>query len=204
MLKSFVAILFLIGDCAQASAQVSAGRKFVGGSLGYHMRANPDGLYNSYSTGFSVRPSMGFLIKDRMALGADVGLSYEFYEYNLPTSGRVTEDEKRYSIGSFATWFVPLHEERFWFTIEGRLGYSRSSTEYSDNQSTNTLDGDNYSLSAGITPGLLFFPGPRWGITLDIGGLYFSHAHGIGNEETQNNILFTFGRFTLGVNYFFP
>jgi hypothetical protein len=187
----------------QAFAQINAGSKFVGGSLSYRMSASPDRTNNTFYSFYSIRPSVGYLVQDRLALGVNVGFEYGFSEDDSPTIGRVIEESTAYSIGSSLTWFVPVSEEKFWFTLQGGVNYSRSYRESIAYSTDSYVSSDYYSIGVSVSPGFLFLPSPRWAVTLGVGGLGYSHKRGIGNEITENDVSFNLGQFSLGVLYFF-
>jgi outer membrane protein len=83
--------LFIIAACINigAFAQFNKGRMLVGGSLGFSMTSSKDpdgGGVNEKDTYFSLAPQLGWFVVNRLAVGANVDLS--FYKTTSEANGQ--------------------------------------------------------------------------------------------------------------------
>ncbi len=198
MNRLFVACCLMAGQFA-CVAQITKGGKFIGGTINYQVNGSPDAFETSYLEYVAFAPSLGFMVKERLAVGVRAGIGYSFRESNSTTFGPYNVEVWQFSGGVFITNFVPVAEDRFWFTIGGGIEYGRTAIDPSYSSSTS----DNYSVNVSIRPGFFFFPSKHWAVTMSIGNLYWTHIHGINNETTDNQVGLSLGTAGLGVQYFF-
>jgi hypothetical protein len=165
-----------------AQTPLIKGRGLLSGSIGYRSEK-----YDSYATQdlFNFTPTIGYFIADNLALGinGDIQL-YGSNNPNLPA-------RNIYSVGPFVRYYHFVGgSDKFALYGQGSLGYRRYSGDF---------DGNSQGY-AGITPGLAFFPVPRFGLEASLRGLSyatnFNNAHSLDFGFSLQNI-------QLGAAYYF-
>lgn len=181
-----------------ASAQVSRGDKFLGGTLSLATQDAPDSPNGSLTPevrSFYIYPSMGFLVTDNLAVGGQLG--YTTYSYE--STGSYEFHSHYFSIGSFARRYFTI-SDHFLFILTGTFLFRRGSEESSDPASPGS---QFYNWSIGIRPGFLFFPSSRWGIEASVGTISYLYQFNLTTENKSNIFDLSYGGFSLGFAYYF-
>lgn len=169
---------------ASAYAQIGQGSLMLGGGLGFNMNGEsttkttdpsaPDVTTPSYSN-WNFTPRVGYFLTDNMALGLDLGLGQTYR--GTTTSGSETENYSSFdfSVGVFGRYYANL-SDNFYFYGQANVGFfSNSWTERDPGATAGSFqDGDKYSqtgLNIGVSPGLTFFPSPKWGVDFALQGI---------------------------------
>ena len=232
MKKQFLLLALLGGTAtaAQAQSAIAAGTISLGGSIGYSSSTGK----TSYSAGntsftdegkrsqFSLVPTVGYFLADNLAIG--LSLSYQAYSNagstyrtNSPGTNRAELDPATViQVGPYVQYYKMLSDQ---FGVLGTLNGGYQSTrdlEYSSDRNSAVVQETKASgLYAGLTPGIIFFPIPKFGISAAIGGLGFSRLNydyptnsGTvpgGYERTQSDFGLTFGldQLKFGGTYYF-
>lgn len=196
MKKLFILALLAATAGTSYAQSIKAGTVSLGGSVGYYRSSSTQSA--SYNTGsspnptpysytnenaysqFSIAPSVGYFVADNLAIGAMLSYTSQKQKSSSSSSnggiGSITPEmdpNTSLRIGVYAQYYKMLGEQ---FGLIGTLsgGYQTGTTyNLSNNQGTIETKGNGYY--AGITPGIVFFPIPKLGISASIGSLGFDH-----------------------------
>ncbi len=190
-------------ESKKADAQFAKGDKFIGGTFGLSSQTQDfsNGGSKTDISSFSIKPLIGFLINEKIALGGQIGYSYSMsdYELNNPVTSQ-SSSSSRFSIGFFARRYIKI-SDKFLFSTTGLIDFYRG-TE------TSTLNSDytktqNYLIGFNIQPNFIFFPSPNWGIDASIGTLSYYYSKNLSTDYKNTTFNFNYGQFTFGLAYYF-
>lgn len=172
---------------ASAYAQIGQGTLMLGGSLGFNSTGEqttkitnpnaPDVKTPGYSN-WNFSPRIGYFLTDDIALGIDLGLGQTYRGNTTSTNGDKTDTYSSFdfSVGVFGRYYMNL-SDNLYFYGQARVGFTTSSYTELDPAPSDPgalQDGDkvtNNQFGIGITPGLTFFPAPKWGVDFNLGGI---------------------------------
>ena len=199
MKRFFLLGLLAIGVSEARAQSIAAGTISLGGSIGYsQFSSNSNTAYsgsgNLNSNFFSetkghyfyLSPVASYFVADNLAIGLAFGFSNGTrVEDAVSNPALTTVQHIRYTAvslraGAFGQYYKMLNTQ---FGLTGRLGagYQRLNENrdgYNDaNGITNYFTGTNTSAGyyADLTPGIVFFPVPKFGLNASLGSLGFSH-----------------------------
>jgi hypothetical protein len=226
-MKKILLLALLVGSTQVGRAQsIAAGTISLGGSVGYSRTTNE----NTYTQGsttytqetnssqFSFTPSVGFFVKDNLAVGINAGYSaYRKPYVNYTPAPAVVRAEldptTTLRLGAYVQYYKMLTEQ---FGIVGTLSGGYQSSRDSQYNSNVILEYKGSGYYAELTPSIIFFPIPKLGISASIGSLAYNRLNydypSSANNPAPNgyeNTTSTFGaRFGLdqlqfGGNYYF-
>ena len=194
-MKQPLLLLALLGGtatAAQAQSAIAAGTISLGGSIGYSSSSTKE----SSSAGgtsftdegkrsqFNLAPTVGYFFADNLAIG--LSFSYQAYSNggstyrtSSPGTNRAELDPATIiRVGPYVQYYKMLSDQ---FGVLGTLsgGYQSSKdSRYSGNSSSAVVQELKASgLYAGLTPGVIFFPIPKFGISAAVGGLGYSRLN---------------------------
>ena len=242
MKRFFLLGLLAIGASELRAQSIAAGTISLGGSIGYSQSSsNSNTAYSgsgslnsnffSESKGhyFYLSPVASYFVADNLA----VGLAFGFgngrtqVEDAVSNPALTTVRHSRYTAvslraGAFGQYYKMLNTQ---FGLTGRLGagYQRLNENrdgYNDaNGITNYFTGANTSAGyyADLTPGIVFFPVPKFGLNASLGSLGFSHygltdsryndtnggSYSRGDKNNSFTANFGLDAFQLGGTYYF-
>lgn len=184
-----------------ANAQFKKGDKFLEGSFTLNTQRSPDPLSAGINkvNSFSINPSMGLLITEKIAIGGQLGYSTYHQKAEFYPSTISEYKANSFSIGAFLNRFFTI-SEKFLFSIDGNLTFQRGSVKNESNSYNNKFN--FYQLDANIRPTFIFFPSPKWGIETSIATVSYSHNRNLSSDAKQNNFYFNYGVISLGVSYY--
>ena len=192
MKKCFFLALLVAAAGTSHAQSIKAGTVSLGGNVGYYKVSNtqtvaygslnpgnPGGYNYTYdysNSQFTIMPSVGYFVADNFAVGAMLEYNSQKQSASSTSSnggmGSVmpeTDPNTSLRLGLYAQYYQLLGEQ---FGLVGTLGggYQRS-TNYnpSNNQGVAKTNGAGYY--AGLTPGIVFFPVPKLGLSASMGGL---------------------------------
>jgi hypothetical protein len=173
-----LAFLGLTSSIAHAqTTPLTKGRGLLSGSIGYQS-VKQVGIDSRDL--FNFTPTVGYFVADNLALGLNGNL--QIY------GGNSSFGQNIYSVGPFARYYRFVGgSDKFALYGQGSVGYSHYS--------------GGYNLGyVGITPGLAFFPIPRFGLEASLRGLSYS-----GNFNDTHSFDFGFGlqNIQFGAAYYF-
>jgi hypothetical protein len=214
-----IMLLLLVLPLA-GKAQFNKGDMFLGGALSGFTRDSPAGssstITNDVGNSFNVGPKFGYFISEKWAIGGSLGYTHSsstqdqvapnfLSHYNTSSFG--------FTSGLFARRYFAI-ADKFFFTLEGSLAFSRSNSITSNSTvdyqgsgpiiSSSTYKDPIYLLGATVRPIFIFFPTPKWGIEAGLGSLYYTHQHGLSDGSSVNiaNLSVTSAT-SLGIYYYF-
>lgn len=177
--KKILLLALLAASTGAAHAQsIAAGTVSLGGSIGYsrslgetEIKAVPTSYTVEFTTSrFQFSPAVGYFIADNLAIGLNLGYVAEHTTQASSTPGPPTPDNPdartRLRVGPYVQYYKMLSEQ---FGVLGTLGagYQKSTTPGSGPSDATKATG----FYAAITPGVIFFPIPKFGISASIGNL---------------------------------
>lgn len=174
-----------------AQAQNKKGDKLVGVGFGSISYTNSDSkttysntptVYNSEGNSFSISvfPSVAWFVRDNLAVGGSVSLSFYNSKSTSSNTGSTTTSESKYNqpsvyIGPYARYYfggsskgMPFGQVNFQYGIFGGTSESKTSTG-SSSETTTKPKGD---WNAGVSFGYEHFATPNIGIYGSIGFNY--------------------------------
>lgn len=200
MKKLFLSIAVLAAGTA-SYAQIGQGSILLGGSLAFSSTGEQTnktvagGVTTETKTpGFSnwnFSPRVGYFLSDNLAVGLDLGLGQSHVK--TVTNGTAEEKVSSFNLdlGLFARYYMNI-SDNFYFFGQARVGYRSSSYQdrMPDPANANTLiDGPEVTSNTfgiGITPGLTYFPSPKWGVDFTLGGI-IDFSSTTSKSEMPNN-----------------
>jgi hypothetical protein len=180
----YLAILSGAATTAQAQTAIPAGTILLGGGIGYsHQTQKAEILIgNTPSTGQSVRsqfllaPSVGYFIADNLAIGLDLGYTASKNKFTSAITGVTNslDPNTTLRVGPYVQYYKMLSDQ---FGILGTLaaGYQHGVTNGYVTPSV-TYQTKTNGYYAKLTPGLIFFPIPKLGISASIGSLAYDRT----------------------------
>lgn len=222
-MKSSFLVLALLGVTTAAKAQtvpstnstsrgtgaIPAGTISLGGGIGYNWETDTQDLPGtaqakvSRST-FQVAPSVGYFLADNLAIG--LGLSYAAQRTTFdPTLRPNLDAATSLRVGPYVQYYKMLSEQ---FGVLGTLGggYARSVAPRYTTPNT-TAEEKSSGVYADLTPGIIFFPVPKFGMSAAIGSLSYNRTRpdDSATESTSSSFGANFGlsQLNFGGTYFF-
>ena len=192
MKKRLLMLVVLGGTATAARAQtaIPAGTVALGGNVGYYRHTVSSQVpgtnlhYESASSQFQLAPSVGYFVAENLAVGLSLGYTAtkNTYTSTFSTSLPGLAPNVTFRSGAYVQYYHMLTDQ---FGLVGTLGGG-----YQSNRTTNVFgSAGNISSNetkqkgyyASLTPGIVYFPVPKLGISATVGGLVFSRL-----KETPN------------------
>jgi hypothetical protein len=185
-----------------SSGQFIKGDKFIGGTfrLSSQTPTKSDQSSTIEVNGFSIYPTMGFLLNEKFAIGGQIGYSYLNTVYNNNQSSQSKYNSKRFSLGLISRRYFSI-SDKFIFSINGQVNFDRG--KETNTNSTSESITQNYQIGINIQPCFIFFPSPKWGIETSIGSIGYSYSRNLSTDLGQNYINLSYGTINLGLSYYF-
>lgn len=220
----------LIFSFTHVFSQTEKGKKIIDGQFnvaGYDNYNNASFLsYDSSSFRFHIVPGLGYFIKDNFAIGANLNFEVDnttiisVLPNNMPSLLTDKFNSINYGAGVFARYYKKIIDSLF-FVVNACISYAHQTTsqEFSSNDpnyipSSNDpaiqkIVGNTYSVA--ITPELVYFLGPKLGISTNFSSIYYENLSSKNisvptiNQIKSNNYGFNFNitTFYLGLQYHF-
>ncbi len=193
---NILVILFFLSNTLQA--QVGAGTKSVGGSIGISAYTQKVNDIKINSSGVNINPGFDYFILDRVAVG--VNLSYGISKYKQGEN-MVDYANSLFAIGPYGRYYFPLVEEKFY--AYGEAGFQLIFGKVKDLIRSNSNNYSSYSLYA--SPGLAYFISENLSMELGFNLFNFNinNPEGEGNATTNFSLGFDSFSPNLGFRYFF-
>ncbi|AMJ67522.1 hypothetical protein AXW84_20435 [Hymenobacter sp. PAMC 26628] len=172
-------MLALAAGTARAQTPLTKGKGLLTGTIGYQRVSS--GVTRDL---FEFAPTIGTFVADNLALG--VSASIRLYSGNANSFG-----SNSYAVGPFARYYRFVGGDKFALFGQGSLGYTR----------TNETGSNGYNQGyLSVTPGLAFFPIPRFGLEASLRGLTYATNF---NSTSTLDLGFSLNNFQLGAAYYF-
>ena len=179
-----LALLFIAATTVQAQTPITAGTISLGGGIGYSRHSDkkefPTGSTSStsesVSSQFQVSPAVSYFIADNLAIGLNLGYTAIRNQFTSGITGVTNslDPNTTLRVGPYVQYYNMLGDH---FGILGTLGagYQHGVTNgYVTRNVTYQTKTNGYYAS--LTPGLIFFPIPKLGISASIGSLAYDRA----------------------------
>lgn len=196
-----LSVILPLLSCHLALAQFVKGDRFIAGGYSvYVQNSSQENDEDDKNRSFQVYPEVGFFLNDKYAVGAGLNFSSSTYKYSFGQSPYQEQKNRGFGVYLFAKKYVPI-ADKFFFSLDGSIGYDRGRTTRDTGTSETTRK--SYSIGLNVTPSLIFFPTPSWGIEGSIGGLGLTHSRGLSDEFKSTSFGLNYGNISLGFAYFF-
>lgn len=160
LLLSFVCIGF------NASAQLSKGKIFLGGSINAFSQKTTSGNISTEGNSFNISPAIGTFYKENKLAGIMLGFSNAKNESNGNTDKIIG-----YSIGGFLRQYRPLKNNFFLFFDESlTYSFSKQTSTAGINQTRLNSNG----LFLGFKPGIAYSVTPKLQLELSMNNLIYA------------------------------
>lgn len=180
-------VMFLTFVCSYA--QIAKGSKVLGIDFNINIDNNENDNASDYSS-FGLTPNFKYFITDRLALG--LGLGFSSSKYENTNSKNVTSI---FGVSPELRYYFPTSSNQFYFFGQFRVGLGFGNNKFT--QSGDTFESKLTTASVFLSPGVVYFPTPKWGIEFVFRGIGFSNTNPEGDNNNSSN-------FTLGINSFSP
>ncbi|MGY3088386.1 hypothetical protein ACVWYF_001419 [Hymenobacter sp. UYAg731] len=185
MKKNFVLLALLGGITTAAHAQtaIPAGTVSLGGNVGYSRRTTNaqvtgTNLSSEYvASQFQIAPSLGYFVADNLAIGLSLGYSAtkNTYTSNFANSLSDLDPSTTFRGGAYVQYYKMLTDQ---FGLVGTLGggyqYNRNIIVYGPAGNMGSVETKQKGYYANLTPGIIYFPIPKLGISATVGSLAYS------------------------------
>ena len=168
-MKKLLLLLTLIGGgaaTARAQNSIAAGTVALGGSIGYDRSSTETGLGGSTAnvseSQFNFAPAASYFVADNLAIGLDLNLREQ-----RPGNNRGL------SVGPFVQYYKMFSEQ---FGLTGAFGAGYTLFDQSAVLGNQFFKFKSSGFYAGITPGIVFFPIPKFALNATIGRLGYSRV----------------------------
>lgn len=199
---------------SKLSAQVGPGF-FLGGSSGFSISSSEskDGstaVKGPVTTTYNIIPRAGYYFTDELAAGVMVG--YAGSTVRNTTGVETTTSTNTIQAALFGRYAIGVGESTN-FAFFGDLSVGIASTTGKTEVGTVSAKADpRLDFYLGLSPGIIFFPVPKFGLEASIGNIFYLGISTVTNsdneEETDMNTNISFLNFNtmsfnLGLNYYF-
>ena len=186
-MKSSFLVLTLLGATSVAKAQTSstnatsggtgaipAGTISLGGSIGYNRQTESQNSpiiqrqVKVSNSSFQIAPAVGYFLADNLAIGLDLSYMTQRTTFNPAPQGNLNA-ATTLRVGPYMQYYKILSEQ---FGVLGTLsgGYARTVAPRYVGPGT-VIEEKTSGVYARLTPGIIFFPVPKFGISATIGFL---------------------------------
>jgi hypothetical protein len=193
---SLLTLILAFGFGMKANAQTSAGSVLIGGRLsinGSNSTHQNGGSTTKHpgSSSFAILPTVGYFIKDNLALGLSTGVMNSKTTHWQGNGNEVTSTSPRFVFAPFARKYFMFSEM---FGLYGEAGFSIISgsnnlSVYSPiNNTTVVTSTGARGFELGARPGIVFFPSNKFGIEASFGFLGYSSTSSISKNNDQRHV----------------
>lgn len=205
-----------------AMAQTEKGKMILGGTVQYYTDKSDQYLQSfdlspitdvQKTTGFTIMPSIGYFIANNFALGTGIGYNQgkgtQNYSYNYVPSVNYSKNHS-FTINPFARYYLNIIEQ---VKLFGNFSVPIAFTNSKNSPSTDASYDRTYkstNIGVALSPGLVFFPTPKFGIEFSVNGLSYGHKKLTSNDDFNTggtsksfDIGGNFSSPAIGVQYYF-
>jgi hypothetical protein len=184
-MKKNLLLLALLGcsaTAAQAQSAIPAGTVSLGGNVGYFRRTNNAQLLSnqtseSVNSRFQIAPSVGYFVADNLAIGLNLGYTSAKTTYASTITGFTSNPDPNTTlrVGAYVQYYKMISDQ---FGLVGTLGggyqYNRNTYVYGPIGNMGTSETKSKGYYAALTPGIIYFPIPKLGISATVGSVAYS------------------------------
>jgi hypothetical protein len=207
-MKSIILVVACLSMATNGFSQFTRGDKLLVGGLSVQTdkRTNVStiGSINEYNN-YSVTPAIGFFVNEKTAFGVKLGYGNTFSKYFVPGASNSERNYNEFYGGLMIRRYY-LISEKFFFLIEGSLGYAKGEINNTFNDYNNAIynkvESTTDEFSAAILPRFVFFPSPKWGFEAGIGSIGYSNTSNSESKGSISQFNLNYGIFSLGFAYY--
>ncbi|AMP99953.1 hypothetical protein AY601_3080 [Pedobacter cryoconitis] len=207
-MKKLVTLAMLSAFALAVNAQTEKGKTIAGGSIGYSNSKSSNNAMESKQNSLTLLPSIGYFVKDNLALGLGIGYSrlteegsektqYLLNQKNTTDYFMVSPFIRRYiNISDQFKFFGQFSVPMKWGNLESVTGTASPAVSVAPPSNSKTT-----AIGVSIEPGFAYFPTKRIGIQLSLDGLSYAWnktENKNSHEVSKNNA------FNLGTDFFAP
>lgn len=196
-----ICVLFI----STAQAQLEKGRMYLGAQVGFSSGTDKNTIGNNStstsSSSFSLLPSFGYFIGDKMSIGLGIGFSQQ----KTKPSSTTTNTTNQFVIAPHFRYYVPTSSEQFAFFAQAELAIGTGSVKRESQSGviTSTSEDNLSSVSFFVSPNFAYFPTKSWAIEFGFRGIgYESNTTKVKNSNPEEKT--TSSAFVFDVNSFAP
>lgn len=192
----FLCALLVVSVGAAWAQSIAAGTISLGGGIGYNRSfqksefAGGNNTFTNESTQseFKFSPAVGYFIADNLAVGLNMSYAAARTTTTLTGPGRTSptalDAATSLRVGPYVQYYKMVSEQ---FGVLGTLGAGYQNTFYPFNGGNNSvIEVKRRGFYANLTPGVIFFPVSKFGITASIGNLGYDQASMTRNNDPDN------------------
>lgn len=202
-MKKLILLVAAVAGLGSLNAQsIGKGAIQLGGTVGFNSASQtPTGGSEATTVTFNVTPRAAYFITDDISVGLGVQFSSDTKKAS-PNANEVLESTIKFAPS--VNYYKMLNDQ---FGLYGGLevSYAMGSGETKNVTGSKT---SNSTLGVGVTPGIIFFPAPKWAIHAELSnGLGFT-SKTFKQEDTEVGKSSGFGlnlglsQIQFGVSYF--
>lgn len=218
-MKKNLLLLALLGGTATAThaqTAIPAGTVSLGGNVGYYRHATNAQVVGanlsseSVSSQFQIAPSVGYFVADNLAVGLSLGYSATKNTYTSSFANSLSDLDPNTTFrgGAYVQYYKMLTDQ---FGLVGTFGggyqYNRNINVYGPVGSMSSNETKQKGYYANLTPGIIYFPIPKLGISATVGSLAYSRLKETptSGEPVTTNFGASFGlsQLQFGGTYYF-
>lgn len=205
-MKKLILLVAAVAGLGSLNAQsIGKGAIQLGGTVGFSsMTDKPVGGITKDSTSLSIAPSASYFITDDISVGLGIGFISSTIKNTF--GGSTSEvNATGFGFSPKVSYYKMVNDQ---FGLFGSLGvdYIMASGEAKNVPSSKMSE---TFFGAGITPGIIFFPAPKWAIHAQLtNGLGYSSRTKKDNNDKETGTVSNFGvnlglsQIQFGVSYF--
>ena len=200
MKKKVILIIMACFAIITCQSQTEKGKILVGALLNFSMSntTNYDTSYVSNTNKnyqISINPYYGYFIKENLAIGIRLKYLKNYSESNktdnIGFSTNSTQNNITYQGGIFVRYYTKI-TGNLMFVTNGDLAYSYETDKSENLQIPSTIDNKITKYSISITPGLVYFISPKFGLETTFGSLNYSYSTTKDMTSTVDNQLMSY------------
>jgi len=189
--KFTLALLLLCGSALQA--QLNKGTQLLTGNFNFNAsNQETSSTYdssNNKSFGAGIGVGRQWVHKENRIRGFQIGYSYDTYTQDRTNiAGVQKRTYNSFNVGYVSQYLLPFGKKFYGTaTLLSQFAFSKQKQQY---ENTNDIesDGENYSLSFGIQPGLAYQLNKRWIADIVLGNLISANLlHGRSRSSANTN-----------------
>jgi hypothetical protein len=145
----------------------------------------------------STIPAVGYFLADNLALGLNLGYTARRTTFSQSPAGNI-DAATNFRVGPYVQYYKMLGEQ---FGVLGTLGggYARTFTPMFIGPTT-VIEEETNGAYASLTPGIIFFPIPKFGISATIGYLGYDRTW---TEDSSTDLKSSGFGASFGINQLF-
>lgn len=207
-MKKILTLAMLSAFALAANAQTEKGKTIAGGSIGYSNSKSNNDATESKQNSLTLLPSIGYFVKNNLALGLGIGYSRITEQNSEKTQYLLNQKNTTdyFMISPFIRHYVNI-SDRFkffsqfsvpmkWGNLESATGTTSPAVSVAPASNSKTT-----SIGVSIEPGFAYFPTKRIGIQLSLDGLSYAWNK---TENKNSKAVNKDNAFNLGTNFFAP